>query len=120
MFDGVPLGEILASMTPNDLQPNSTSSSFQALMKGVSTSCRALGYTSEAAQFARRCCFALSDHFGLNSVFLTVSPDDKCSYRVKMFAMPGQWVSANLIVVFTHNFILSKLMLFSVRLNYLI
>lgn len=94
MFDGVPLGETLAAMTPNDLQPNSNSSSFQALMKGVSTSCRALGYTSEAAQFARRCCFALSDHFGLNSVFLTVSPDDKCSYRVMMFAMPGQWVSA--------------------------
>ena len=97
IINGVPLGETLAAMTADDFHPDSTSPNFQAFMKGVSTSCKALGYTPEAAQFARRCCFALSDYFGLNSVFLTITPDDLCSFRVRLFAMPGQWVSIILV-----------------------
>jgi len=61
MMNGIPLGETLAAMTADDFHPDSTSSKFQAFLKGVSTSCKALGYTPEAAKFARRCCFALSD-----------------------------------------------------------
>lgn len=103
MMNGIPLGETLAAMTADDFHPDSTSSKFQAFLKGVSTSCKALGYTPEAAKFARRCCFALSDYFGLNSIFLTITPDDLCSFRVRLFAMPGQWVSTFQICVFTRN-----------------
>jgi hypothetical protein len=91
--NGVSLGETLATMTKDDFTANSqTSPNYQAFVKGLSTSCRALGYTPEAAKYARRECFALSDYFGLNSLFLTVSPCDECSFRVRLFAAPGEWV----------------------------
>ena len=103
VINGVPLGETLADMTADEFHPDSTSPNFQAFMKGISTSCKALGYTPEAAKSARRTCFAFLDYFGLNSIFLTITPDDLCSFRVRLFAMPEQWVSTFEICVFTRN-----------------
>ncbi len=62
-------------------------------MSAISTSCRAMGHTEEAAKYARRCCFAFLDNFGLNSVFLTTTPDDECSFRVRLYSKPEIWVS---------------------------
>jgi hypothetical protein len=38
-----------------------------------------MGHTEEAAKFARQCMFAMVDNFGLNSLFLSTTPDDECS-----------------------------------------
>ncbi len=45
-----------------------------------------MGHTEEAAKFARRCMFAMVDHFGLNSLFLSTIPDDECSFRVRLYS----------------------------------
>ena len=61
-------------------------------MKAVNTSCKSLGYTDQAAKSARQRFLAMMDFMGLNSLFLTFSPCDLCSFRVRLFAHPDQWV----------------------------
>ena len=98
-IDGVPLGEKLSTLTVSDLEKinddktdhlNAETKSFISV---ISTSCRAMGHTEEAAKYARRSCFALLDHFGLNSLFLSTTSDDECSFRVRLFSKPKSWVS---------------------------
>ena len=78
-INGVSLGEKLSELTVNELQRAtegkncSPSRTTEKLLKAISTSCRAMGHTTEAAQFARRCCFAMADFFGLNSLTGTVA-----------------------------------------------
>ena len=54
-------------------------------LKAVSTSCRAFGTSKEAAEYARRKCFALQDCFGMHSLFLTITPDDVCCFRIRLY-----------------------------------
>ena len=89
-FSKIPVEELQAASDENDPK---ISTMVSKLMRSISTSCRALGYTPEAAQFARRCGFAMQDYYGLNSVFLTITPDDQCNYRIKLFTRPGEEVS---------------------------
>ncbi len=56
-----------------------------------------MGHTNKAAKYARHCCFAMLNHYGLNSLFLTTTPDDECSLRVRLYAKPEDWVSTILI-----------------------
>ena len=92
------MGEHFANISVQALQTvlekdeNQLDPQTRALIKGISTSCRVLGYTPEAAQHARRNGFAYQDFFGLNSVFVTISPCDECSFRVRLFANPGEEV----------------------------
>ncbi len=51
-----------------------------------------MGHTEQAAKNARRCCFAMLDYFRLNSLFLSTTPDDKCSFRVRLYCKPQYWV----------------------------
>jgi hypothetical protein len=67
---------------------------IQDLLKAIKTSCKAMGHTDEAAKYARRCCFAMLNYYGLNSLFLTTTPDDECSFRVRLYAKHHDWVSA--------------------------
>jgi hypothetical protein len=53
-----------------------------------------MGHTGKAAKNAQRCCFAMLDYYGLNSLFSTTTPDDECSFRVRLYAKPCHWVSA--------------------------
>ena len=55
-------------------------------MKSVTSSCKILGHTAEAAKEARKKVYALSDYFGPHSIFFTVTPDDECNFRVQMNA----------------------------------
>jgi hypothetical protein len=98
-INGVPLGEKLSTLSMSDLEKindnknDHLNANTKSLMSAISTSCRAMGHTEEAAKYARRCCFALLDNFGLNSVFLTTTPDDECSFRVRLYSKPEIWVS---------------------------
>jgi hypothetical protein len=53
-----------------------------------------MGHTDEAAKYAHPCCFVMLDYYSLNSLFLTMTPDDECSFRVRLYAKPHDWVSA--------------------------
>jgi hypothetical protein len=52
-----------------------------------------MGHTEEAAKYARRKYFAMLDYFGLNSLFLSTTPDDECSFRVRLYTKLQNWVS---------------------------
>jgi len=67
-----------------------------ALTNAVSTTCEVLGYTEEAAKRARQNCFAMTDHFGLSSLFMSTTPCDECSFRVRLYSNPKGMVSSNL------------------------
>ena len=54
-------------------------------LKAVSASCRQLGVSEEAAKSARRKCFALQEYYGMHSLFVTITIDDECSFRVRLY-----------------------------------
>ncbi len=100
MIDGVPLGERLASITATDLNVTESADGtvtstpkFESLMKAISTSCRTLGHTTAAAKEARKKNFAMMDYGGVNALFLTLTPCDECSFRVRLYSKPGTEVS---------------------------
>ena len=64
-----------------------------SVIESITTSCKSLGHTAEAAGAARRRQFSMMDYFGLNSLFLTITPDDECNFRVRLYADPGESVS---------------------------
>ncbi len=106
--NGVSLGDRLSRLTIEDLQlvtnknTDNLNKNTKGLLKAISTSCKAMGHTDQAAKYARRCCFAMLDHYGLNSLFLTTTPDGECSFRVRLYAKPGDWVSTIFNFLFEH------------------
>ncbi len=109
-MNGDSLGEKLSKLTVQDLdqiQENNTENihvNTKGLLRAISTSCKSMGHTDEAAKYARHCCFTMLDYYGLNSLFLTTTPDDKCSFRVRLYAKPHDWVSES-----TTNYSISEL-----------
>ncbi len=65
---------------------NNLDETIKSFLKGVATTCRSMGHTEEAAEFARQCMFAMLNYFGLNSLFLSTTPDDECSFRVHLYS----------------------------------
>ena len=97
--DGVPLGERLSTLSTEDLEKvdehniDTLDSNTKDFLKAVKTSCQSVGHSEEAAKYARRKCFAMLDFFGLNSFFLSTTPGDECSFRVRLYTKPQNWVS---------------------------
>jgi hypothetical protein len=60
----------------------------KGLLNAISTLCRAMGHTKEAAKCAKRNCFAMLAYYGLNSLFLSTTPDDEFSFRVRLWQPP--------------------------------
>eukprot|EP00956_Cyclotella_meneghiniana_P039249 scaffold168208_cov48-Cyclotella_meneghiniana.AAC.1 len=61
-----------------------------SVLMSITTSCKSLGHTAEAAAAARRRQFSMMDFFGLNSLFLTIKPDEECNFRVRLYADPDK------------------------------
>ena len=68
--------------------PNKENVSDQ-LIKTIETSYKPIAHSSAAARLNRLKHFALWDHFGFGSIFLTFSPCDECSFRVQLFWSAG-------------------------------
>ena len=98
-YGGTPLAEHLAGLTTQDIasapEENNIplTKNMKLFTKALATSCRALGHTPEAAKMARRKRFAMLEHYGLNSLLLTVSPCDECSFCVYLYTKPQEFVS---------------------------
>ena len=93
-FSQIPADELEKAANTENVNDPKLSPMVKQLMKSIFTSCKALGHTPEAAQFARRSCFSMQDYFGLNSVFITITPDDECNFRIKLLTRPGEKVSS--------------------------
>jgi hypothetical protein len=97
--DGVPLGERLSTLSTEDLEKvdehnfDTLDLNTKDFLKAVNTSCQSVGHLEEAAKYARQKCVAMLDFFGLNSLFLSTTPDDECSFRVRLYTKPQNWVS---------------------------
>lgn len=79
----------LTSKQQNNLPLTSTTTAA-TFLKSISTSCKVLGHTTEAAKEARRNVYALTEYFGAHSIFFTVTPDDECTFTVRMYANNGE------------------------------
>lgn len=102
-FQGKALGEKISQLSVDDIKEASNelcemqasnepligTSTATQFLKRITTSCKALGHTTEAAKDARRKVYALSERFGSHSLFFTVTPDDECTFRVRMYANMG-------------------------------
>lgn len=103
-FKGKSLAEKISQMTVHDIKKAATELSSQqqnnekcvtsttasSFLKSVSTSCKVMGHTTEAAKEARRKVYALTEYFGTHSIFFTVTPDDECTFIVRMYANMGR------------------------------
>ena len=93
-YGSTPLTERLAGMTTQYIKSaskeNSTSftDKLKLLTKALSTSCRALVHTPEADKTPHRKSFAMLEHYRLNSLFLTASSCDECSFCVCFYTKP--------------------------------
>jgi len=59
-------------------------------LRKAETSCKAIGYTAAAARANRRLMYSLCDRFGIPHIFFTLTPDDECSFRVRLSAYAGE------------------------------
>ena len=75
-------------------QSNNIATKF---LKAVSTSCRAFGTSKEAAEYARRKCFALQDYFGMHSLFLAINPDDTSCFLIRLYVKSQKKVHSNIL-----------------------
>ena len=115
---GVSLGERIANMSVDDVRaavkedeerhknygtrrttPSDGAHTSQSVgahfLRSVSSSCKAYGTSKEAAEYARRKCFALQDFFGMHSLFLTITPADDCCFRIRLYVNANKSVSPN-------------------------
>jgi hypothetical protein len=97
--NGVSFGEKLSKLTVKDLElvqddnKDNLHENTKGLLKAISTSCKAMGHTDKAAKYAGNYCFTMLDYYRMNSLYLTTTPDDECSFRVRLYAKPQVWVS---------------------------
>ena len=103
--NGTRMGEQISKMTVDDVKEavkreeikksnswamlvgnsNGRDSVATKFLKAVNTSCRAFGTSVEAAEYAKRKCFSLQNYFGMHSLFLTITPDDQCCFRIRLY-----------------------------------
>jgi hypothetical protein len=95
------LGKILSRLAAEDFENTSTnpehplSSNIEHIVKSITTKCKSLGHSAKAAQDSRKHQFAMMDHFGSNGLFLAITPDDECSFHVRLYADPNNEVRYN-------------------------
>ena len=95
MLRGQTLAEQVSLLTADDIvaasnmanlnMPNNGSTASRFL-QAVSTSCKPLGHSKEAAADARKKLFAMNDYFETQAIYFTISPCDECSVRVRLYA----------------------------------
>ena len=94
-------GKMLSRLTSKDFEMPSTNpecplgNNVEHIVRSITTKCKSLGHTAEVAQDARKHQFAMMDHFGLNSLFLTITPDYECSFHVRLYADPNNEVRSS-------------------------
>jgi len=59
----------------------------------VTTSCASIGTSAQAAKYNRHNYYAMDDLLGCAAIFMTVTPDDEVSFRVRLYANAKEEVS---------------------------
>ena len=74
----------------NHLSVQHSNSAEHQYLKSIRAICGNLPHSNEATMEARQVYFALLMKFGLPCIFLTVSPDDLCNFRIVVYALNGK------------------------------
>ena len=62
-------------------------------LQKTETSCKSIGYTAAAAARAnRRLRYVLCDRYGIPGILFSLTPDDECSFCVRLWANAGEQV----------------------------
>ena len=73
------VGKFLANLLRIEKFPSNPESpinnNVEHIIKSKSTKCKSLGHTTNASQDVRKQQFVIMGYFGLNSLFLTLTPD---------------------------------------------
>jgi hypothetical protein len=78
----------LSQVSPKDFEEASShhdqtcNDNVEQIIKSITNKFKSLGHTTGASQDAQKHQFGMMDHFGLNSLFLAITPDDESSFRV--------------------------------------
>ena len=82
-IDGIPLGKKMSTLSTKEFEQNkdnntdNLNATIICYLRAISTLCKAMGQTEQAAKDARWCCFSMLDYyFGLNSLFMSTTPDN--------------------------------------------
>ncbi|NND76574.1 MAG: hypothetical protein HKN39_00125, partial [Flavobacteriales bacterium] len=97
---GETLGNLFSKLTPDAVALAANRANLNMgtpglggrFLSSVTTSCRPLGHSNEAAAFARKQYMAFCDTLGLPAIFFSVTPDDSMSFRIKVFVRSGNEV----------------------------
>ena len=95
---GVALADRVSKLTEEEIQQTAAKKDngkrgigdADEFLQEVSTSCRAVGYSAEAAAYARRQYFAMSDYFGCPNLMVTCTADNLCTFRDSIMAGAGE------------------------------
>ena len=98
---GQSLAERMSTLTMKDLDRAMFQNDTRQKVTGtagdyirtVEASCKPIGYTALSARQNRRMHFAMDNYFGGHAIFLTTTPCDERTIRVKVFANAGNNVS---------------------------
>jgi hypothetical protein len=97
--DGKTLAERASKLTAKDVEEAGRrkaedkadlTKDADVVLKDVTASSKAIGHSAAAAKDALRNAFALSEFFGCHAIFATVTPDDLCTFRVKLTVRAGE------------------------------
>ncbi len=70
-----------------------TWSEYQGLLESSKNIMPISGPFWRSRQICKTKMFCNVGFFGLNSLFITTTPDDECSFRVRLYTKPQNWVS---------------------------
>ena len=103
--DTTTMGEKFGSMTPENLEKaiqncrNNRSIQFSnsgehQFLRSIKSTCGKLPHSNEACIDARRTYFSFLVKFGIPAIFLTINPDDLRNFRIVVYSLPPNKVSA--------------------------
>jgi hypothetical protein len=99
------MGEKYGTMTPDKLEKaiqdsrnnrsiQYSNSSEHQFLRSIKSTCGKLPHSNEACLDARRIYFSFLMKFGIPAIFLTITPDDTRSFRVVVYSLSPNKVSA--------------------------
>lgn len=95
---GQPFTEVISTLTKDQSKASADkllkivpdSSVAGEFLQKTETSCKTIGYTAVAVRVNRQLMYSLFDRYRIPSIFFTVSPNEECSFRVRLWANSGQ------------------------------
>jgi hypothetical protein len=97
-IDGIPLGEKLTTLSTEhfeQIKDNNTDNldaTQNVSKKQYQRHAKLWATLNKQQKMLDNAVLQMLDYFGLNSLFLSTTPDNKCSFRLRLYCKPQYWV----------------------------